>query len=540
MPSLSVNARARPASADSTVPPDDTADDTTSPSTGDTDSVPDETTVSTDTTDTSADTTDTSTGDTTATSTGDSTTGSGTPDVTPGVGEIEWDPEGEVVEGVQLGYLEVPVDYEDPEGPTFTLALARHLATDQQNKIGTLLVNPGGPGFGGSDYGLFADQVYGQSLLDNFDILGWDPRGTGVSTPAIDCTDDYEHFLTGTDITPDDDVERQLNIDLAEEFADACVDQNGDIVDFVGTNNSARDMNSIREALGEDEISYFGFSYGSELGATWATLFPDTVRAAVLDGASDPNADLFESALQQTAGFENTLGLYLASCSSDSTCAFHSNGHAEEAFDKLMKQIDEEPLPTSGGRADLTRSMALTGVANAMYDESYWPQLSDALVDARNGDGDGLLALFDDYYQRQPDGTYGNELEAFQSIVCMDAAERPTVVEEDAEAEQFRENAPRVSPATTGSYFCTFYPDSKDPRIEITGDGAGPIIVVGTTGDPATPIESSRAMAEALDEGVFVEVDADQHTGYGVNDCIDSVIEEYLVDLTVPPADTKC
>ena len=171
---------------------------------------------------------------------------------------------------------------------TFELNVARHLARSRSERIGSLLVNPGGPGFGGTDFALHADQIYGQALLDHFDIVGWDPRGTGASEPAIDCIDDYDHFFATGDITPDDAAERQQLVDLAKEFATDCVDKNAAYIQYVGTNNSARDMDAIRAALGEEKISYFGFSYGSELGATWATLFPTTVRAAVLDGAVDP------------------------------------------------------------------------------------------------------------------------------------------------------------------------------------------------------------------------------------------------------------
>ncbi len=158
------------------------------------------------------------------------------------------------------------------------------------------LFNPGGPGFGGTDFVTLADLFFDAEVLDAFDIVGFDPRGTGLSEPAIDCIDDYDHFFAGTDITPDDDAERQQIVDLAEEFAAACEANNADIIQFVGTNNAARDIDSIRRALGEEEISYLGFSYGGQLGAAWATLFPDTVRAAVFDGADDPNADELESA----------------------------------------------------------------------------------------------------------------------------------------------------------------------------------------------------------------------------------------------------
>ena len=465
--------------------------------------------------------------------TADETTGT----ADPSAAAFGWE---ELYPGVETGLLEVPVDYDDPDGPTFELFVARRLADDQENKIGTLLVNPGGPGFGGSDFAIYADQVYGQPLLERFDIVGWDPRGTGQSEPAIDCIDDYDRYFAGTDITPDDDGERQEIVDLAEEFAQECVSNNSDYIEHIGTNNSARDMDSIRQALGEDEISYFGFSYGSELGATWATLFPETVRAAVLDGASDPNADGIEGSLQQVAGFEATLTTYLAQCSEDRSCPFYNGGDAEDAFDELMESLDEDPIPSEPGRPDVTRGVALQAVGQAMYSESLWPQLSDALVAAQQGDGAGLLQLYDAYFQRQPDGTWGNELEAFQSISCMDDPERLSVAEDDATASEFNEVGPRFAPGTTGSYFCTFFPPSTDPRVDITGAGAGPILVIGTTGDAATPLTSTRAMADTLEDGRLVVVTADQHTGYGVNDCVDQVAHDFLVDLVDPPEETDC
>ncbi|MGH9272430.1 MAG: alpha/beta hydrolase [Ilumatobacteraceae bacterium] len=454
-----------------------------------------------------------------------------------GTGELQWE---ELTDGVETAVLDVPVDYEDPEGAQFELFLARRPADDQANKIGSLLVNPGGPGFGGSDFAVFADQIYGAELLERFDIIGWDPRGTGESSPAIDCIDDYDRYTAGVDITPDDEAERQEGIDLAEEFTTACVENNGDILAFIGTNNSARDMDSIRQALGEETISYFGFSYGSELGATWATLFPDTVRVAVLDGAADPSADPLQSNLQQVRGFEGTLTTYLAQCSADPECAFHNGGDAEGAFDALMASLDETPIPSEPGRPDVDWGVALQGVIQAMYSDTIWPQLSDALTLAQNGDGTGLLELYDSYYQRQPDGTWGNELEAFQSIVCMDQAERPTVEESDANAPLFNEAGPRIAPDTTGDYFCTFYPESTDPRVEITGAGAGPIVVIGTTGDAATPLESTRVMADTLEDGRLIVVTADQHTGYSVNECVDDLVHAYLIDVEVPPEESQC
>jgi pimeloyl-ACP methyl ester carboxylesterase len=510
-------------SSDTTEPTESSAPDTTEVT---------DTTESTDTTE-AVETTEP-----TATTEAPATTESPTTSLPPFEPEpIEWTSLGEQVEE---GRLEVPIDYANPDAGTFSLYLVRHVAADPSKRIGSLLVNPGGPGFGGTILAEQAETIYTPELLESFDIVGWDPRGTGLSEPGIDCVDNLDDYFAGTDITPDDDVEREEIVDVAEDFANRCVENNEDIIQFVGTNNSARDMDTIRRALGEDEISYFGFSYGSELGGTWATLFPETVRAAVLDGASDPNADEVEGSLQQTAGFEATLATFLAQCSDNPDCPFHSDGDAEGAFDQLMAKIDAKPLPTVEGRPLLTRGVALQGVGEAMYSDQLWPALEAALAAAWQGDGSGLLALYDSYYMRQPDGTWDDSLEAFQVIHCMDSAERLTVEEEDATASEFNEVAPRFAPGTTGSYFCTFFPESTDPRVEITGAGAGPIVVCGATGDAATPLESTRNMAETLEDGRLIIINADQHTCYGADPCADELIDDYLVNLNAPPEVTEC
>jgi pimeloyl-ACP methyl ester carboxylesterase len=443
---------------------------------------------------------------------------------------------------VEIGTFTAPIDYTDPSRGKFELNIARHLAAKPDERIGSLLVNPGGPGFGGTDFAIFAESNFGQELLDHFDIVAWDPRGTGASEPKIDCIDDYDHFFANGDITPDDAAERQQLIDLAKEFATDCVEKNGSYYQFVGTNNSARDMDAIRAALGEATISYLGFSYGSELGATWATMFPTTVRAAVLDGAVDPTADAEQSDLQQAKGFEDSLSSFLSACSAAPKCAFYNDGDAAGAFDRLLKSIDASPIPSKPGRPPVSLEVAVTAVAEAMYAESSWPRLAKALASARQGEGAGLLDLYDEYFVRNPDGTYADSLEAFQVITCMDTAERPTVDQQDAEVADFKKVAPRFTQRTVGDYSCTFFPPAKDPRIAITGKGAGPIVVLGTTGDPATPLEGSRKMAAALEQGRLVVVVGNRHTGYGVNPCSSSAVEDYLVDPVghLPAEDLRC
>ncbi|HUF99903.1 MAG TPA: alpha/beta hydrolase [Ilumatobacter sp.] len=453
-------------------------------------------------------------------------------------GPIEWE---EFDGDVDVATVTVPVDYSDHDGDTFDLFLARSAALDPDNRIGSLLVNPGGPGYGGSDFAFFAAQIFPRSLRERFDIVGWDPRGTGESDPPIDCIDDYDPYFTDIDTTVETPAEAERLVDVAEEFAALCVEQNDTIYNFVGTNNSARDIDSIRQALGEDTITYFGFSYGSELGATWATLFPDTVRAAVLDGAADPNADSLESTLQQLGGFQAALETFLASCDDSNACAFAPDGDATDAYTALMEDLDETPVPGAPGRPMVNRDVATGAVIQAMYSDTYWPALERSLADAQSGDGGGLLALFDNYYERQPDGTYGNELEAFQTISCADTADRPTVAETDAENVAFHEAAPLLVPeGAVGGYFCNFFPAARDPRVDVTGAGAGPIVVIGTTGDPATPLSSTEAMASTLEDGRLVIVEADQHTGYGVNQCVVELVDRYLIELEAPEGDTLC
>jgi len=452
--------------------------------------------------------------------------------------EITWDSTAGLVD---VGRLTVPLDYADPQGDTIELNVARHRA-EGDGRIGILFVNNGGPGAPASTMAVNATSWFRAALTDRFDVIAWDPRGTGASGGAVDCIDDdeYDRFFAEGDVTPEDPAEKEQLVATAEEFAEQCIDRVGRALQYIGTNNSARDMDAIRQALDEPQASYFGFSYGSELGAAWATMYPTTVRAAVLDGASDPNADSTEATRQQWVGFEAALNTFLAECSANTSCEFHNDGDAEGAFDALFASLDDSPLPGPDGRADINLGVAITGVARAMYSDQFWPELEGSLADASNGDGARLLALQDSYFQRQADGSYSNLLESFQAISCADDPARPTVAEADEDAESLIGAAPRLFPYTTGSYTCSFFPESLDPRIDITGVGAGPIVVVGTTGDPSTPLDSSRKMAAALEDGRLVVVDANQHTGYRVNGCIDNTIHEYLIQLDAPESEKFC
>lgn len=453
--------------------------------------------------------------------------------------QINWAPCGVDSPGLECARFRVPFNWENPGTDKFSLSLVRRPADQRTARIGSMLVNPGGPGFGGSYLAESAESFFSEDLLNRFDVVAWDPRGTGESTPAVDCVDDYDEYFA-VDPSPENDAEREELIAASRTFAEECEKKSGKILPFISTNATARDMDAIRRALGEDRITYFGFSYGSELGATWATMFPDTVRAAVLDGASDPDADSLQSGLDQAAGFEQQLGEFLERCASTTTCPFHNGGKTAAAFDELMAKLDDTPLVVSSSRAPVNQGVAFTAVAQAMYSSTMWDSLETALADAQKGDGAGLLQLNDDYYQRMPDGTYGNELEAFNAISCVDSGDRSTVEETDAALARYKKVAPRMWPAFTGGYGCVFWPAEPDPRIDITGKGAGAIMVVGTTGDAATPLDSTRKMAKKLEDGRLVIVTANRHTGYGENACVVGEVDTYLITGLVTFRETSC
>ncbi len=450
------------------------------------------------------------------------------------IGEIDWEDQGD---GLQDGFLEVPLDYDDPTAGTLNLYLVRHSAADPAARIGSLLVNPGGPGFGGSGLAWSAEFIYGQDLVDRFDIIGWDPRGTGSSEPFVDCVDDYDRYF-GVDSSPDDAAERDALIELATEFGEGCVERMGDVLPHLSTENSARDMDAIRQAVGEETISYFGFSYGSELGATWATMFPATVRAAVLDGAVDPTVPYLDQNIQQAAGFEATFATFLAECSADPSCAFHNGGDAEGAFDALAAAMDAAPAATEDGRPAVTHGVLITAVSQAMYGDSMWPALEQALADLQEGDGDGILSLYDEYYGYYGGGSWADDLEAYFAIGCLDDPGSTGPDDLYSHEAEFAAAAPRLGRSWMLELtICSVWPIEPVAPLAITGAGAGPIVVVGTTGDAATPLESTRNMAEALEDGHLVIVEANQHTAYGLTSCADDLIDAYLVDPTTPLED---
>ena len=422
----------------------------------------------------------------------------------PVVGRIDWE---RCDDEVDCGELVVPLDHDDPSLGTIELALERHPASEPDRRIGSLLVNPGGPGVSGLRLAEFAERYFAPELVARFDIVAFDPRGVGESRPRIDCVDDLDPFFA-LDPTPDDDVERAALVDADRAFAEACSARSGDaLLANVATRDAAVDLDLIRRALGEDRISYFGFSYGSELGATWATMFPDTVRAAVLDSAAAPNADdSDEQSVAEAVALEDVLEHFLDDCGSNSDCPLFADGDPRAAYVALMAALERGPLVVTDGRPAVNEAVAAWAVFSFLYDSTDWPELAAALAAARDGDGTALLAAYDGYLLRNDGGTDADEFEALLAVNCLDAGPI-SAADVDRRSAAAAVAAPLIGPLRLLPYICSDWPVERDDQVLITGAGAGPILVLGATGDPMTSIDSSRQMADALEGGVLVTVD---------------------------------
>jgi pimeloyl-ACP methyl ester carboxylesterase len=443
--------------------------------------------------------------------------------------------------------LTVPLDYADPGGETIGIHVVRRPADDEGHRVGSLLVNPGGPGSAGSAMATSASSYLGPSLLRYYDVVGFDPRGTGQSDP-VDCLSDSDlDAYLAADPEPDTPTEEKAYVREARSMGRGCAAQSGALAAHISTEEAARDMDVLRAALGDAVTSYLGYSYGTELGATYATLFPDRVARVVLDGAVDPTLDVEQAALTQAHGFETALRAYVQNCLdvTDSCFLGDSLDAGLQRIRDLLDQVDATPLTTSSGRP-LTLGLAITGIITPLYDRGTWIVLSQALRSAFDGDGSTLLLLADAYSGRQSDGTFAsNLLEAFPAISCLDDPEgvRPAKVPSLVPA--FEKAAPTFGESFAwGLIGCRGWPPARDvprERLVIDAKGAPPIVVIGTTRDPATPIEEAEALASQLVTGVLVTRDGDGHTAYhSGNDCIDTAVESYLVEGRVPESGLAC
>ena len=421
--------------------------------------------------------------------------------------------------------LAVPLDWSDVDGATIELALGRQRAL--REPIGPLLMNPGGPGASGLEF-LSYSPVSSQ-VRDRFDLVSWDPRGVGAST-AVTCGSGSTELFS-QDPSPDDPAETEALEGAAAALSDACGADLA-LLEQIGTWNVARDMEAIRRALGSPPLNYVGFSYGTHIGQAYAEMFPTEIRTMVLDGVVDPSEGFSEFLLGQTAAFDAAFERNVAACATagPTTCGVDDLG---AAFDEVMAIVERAPLG-SGVRTVGPGELGTAAVA-VSYGDDGWRQLGPALRDALDGDGSDLRSLAESYYDF---GSYG----AYAGVVCTDtppprgeAAFRDFVAQAEAISPRFGAGvANEMLPCATWPA-----PPTGEAR-PITAPGAPPILVVGNTGDAATPYENAVAVADRLESGVLVTADIGGHTAYGSNTCVTRVVDDYLIRLTVPSTDPSC
>ncbi len=457
------------------------------------------------------------------------------PSGSPSPSEPAWTPCGD---GFTCAVLDVPLVGDDPAAGTVPLALTRLEAADPQNRIGSIVVNPGGPGASAVDYLQASWQVVLPVVRQRFDLVAFDPRGVGRSSP-VRCTGaaELDRFFA-LDPTPDDATELDALVRGNAAVSAACARGAGRLLGHLSTADAAADLDRVRAAVGDEELTYLGFSYGTTLGAAYLDRFPDRVRAMVLDGAFPPSLTWEEVLTGQARGFDRALTAFLADCER-SSCELREQAglDATAAYDRLAARVDAAPLPGDGTRT-VGPGVLLLGTLAGLYDRSFgWPALAAALAAAERGDGVPLLALADGYVGRGPEG-YANVNEAGLTVNCSDRPWPDAPADYVALAERLTRDAPRTGEAVAlAGLSCAGWPaqPAEEPR-EVTGDGAPPVLVVGTTGDPATPYAWSVELAASLESGVLLTHRGQGHTVYGVDGppCVVEPIDEYLVTLELP------
>ena len=450
-------------------------------------------------------------------------------------------------EGAQCARLRVPLDYARPGGDTIEVAVVKVAAKRESKRIGSLVVNPGGPGGSGVDYARAADFIVGAGVRQSYDVVGFDPRGVGRSAP-VDCvTDKLLDTFLGSDPTPDDEAEQQQFAATARGFAEACGRTAGPLLGHVSTVEVAKDLDVLRAALGEEKLTYLGKSYGTYLGATYADLFPATVGRMVLDGVVAPDLTSEEVNLGQAKGFELATREWAAFCVEQGECPLGGSvDRVMEGLRTFLKSVDGSPLPRTGDNAvpRLTEGWASLGIAAAMYDQGAWQTLVDAMRQAVGGDGTALMQLANQYADRNPGGQYaGNIMEVIYAVNCLDKPEDDDVAEHARLAEESLAEAPTWGPFLMwSSLVCGSWPvEPTNAPKTISAEGADPVVVIGTTRDPATPYEWAVRLRKQLAKASLITFDGDGHTAYTrSNSCVDQAVDAYYLEGTQPRDGLRC
>lgn len=443
---------------------------------------------------------------------------------------VQWKPCDIDVKPFDCATVSVPLDYDHPDGRKIDLALKRRPATDKANRIGTLFFNPGGPGGSGVELLDEISKDLDTNVLARFDVVGWDPRGVGESAP-LSCDEGYNDFFDqdlGATHPP-----QSVN-DAAKKWADLCERKNGDLLPYLGTIDVTRDLDVLRAAVGDDKITFAGFSYGSLIGLMYAELFPSHIRALLIDGIVDPTLDPETAVIRQSKSVDEALARFVDWCKGDAACPLKPD--PESALDHLRSQAEKDPLTaTVNGRGIFLNSTYLNlGLITATYDSTLWPQLAKAVDEGLKGNS-VALAQFVKAYLNSAAPSLNMAVGCLDSATPSGDAFEKIVVDVAAVAPDtgaFNANSGRP---------CLFWPVPPKPiPSEYHGHGTPPIMVWGTTGDNATPYENAVKMAKTLDNARLVTLDANRHTAVGGNECVTKLQGDYLLNLALPPEGTKC
>ncbi|WP_188187084.1 alpha/beta hydrolase [Nonomuraea sp. SYSU D8015] len=439
---------------------------------------------------------------------------------------------------VRCGKLSVPLDYAKPDGETIDLALIKLPAAGKGGKLGSVVFNFGGPGASGVDT---LDQAAKAltTLRAHYDLISFDPRGVERSS-GVRCGDtaQMDRFTSLDTLPPDEETHRQSDA-VNKEFAALCQQNSGKVLPYIGTVNAARDMDRIRAAVGDAKLNYIGMSYGTQLGAVYATEFPKNVGRMVLDAPLDPTVSFEQRTLAQTRGFQKAYESFLKACVKEGCALGKDQATANANVENFMYEVAAKPLKVRN--RELTQGLASTGVAAALYSEQTWPFLEQALSDALKGRGEALLFLADSYIGRAPDGTYSTQMTSFPAITCVDTAERPT----EAQVRRTEQAALKISPlfGSEGSgALCRVWPvKGNDQARRVNATGSAPIVVIGGRGDPATPYEWAPKLTAQLKTATLVTYEGEGHGAYlSGSRCVQGLVDTYLIGGKVPRNGTSC
>ena len=455
------------------------------------------------------------------------------------VAPVAWSPCG----SLQCGSVTVPLDFNRPDGPTIQIAVARHPAEVPSERIGSLVINPGGPGGSGINDLPNELSALEPEVLDRFDIVSFDPRGVDRSSP-VTCTGASSSSpspssgppQSGIDPVPTTPAARQALLSNDRAFAGQCEHYSGTVLPFVGTVDTARDLDRIRAAVGDATLTYIGHSYGTLLGATYAELFPTHVRAMVLDGAIDPASTTTAYATEQAMSLESALGTFFAWCAADASCPWRPTGDPTAALLGLIQQTRTEPLAADGGTAGPAE--LYDALLAGLESQSSWPTLASALAAAQHGDGAPVVAMTNRYET----GGSPNAAEAEQAIDCLDHPVDRNLASFVGLASSIGQSAPVFGPLLAwGLLGCATWPalPTRSPA-PASDPGAPPILVVGTTGDPVTPYTWAVALAGELTRGVLLTWRGASHVASFYSPCVRAASAAYLVSGTPPASGGTC